>query len=83
MNLDGVREGRDVVDGSGRGSKVSEDMVVRGASTIEENVDIERGWRYKSGRGEVVVENGVERTILCVRGQRVSLRIQFFICVRK
>jgi hypothetical protein len=56
---DGVGEGRGMVDGGGRGSKVSEDMVVpvaafrlrvgdrvrtnsRGASTIEENVDIER-----------------------------------------
>jgi hypothetical protein len=28
VKLDGVGEGRDMVDGDGRGSKVSEDMVV-------------------------------------------------------
>jgi len=41
MKLDGVGEGRDVVDGSGRGSKVSEDVVVP-VATFRCELEIER-----------------------------------------
>lgn len=53
----------------------------RWTSTVEEDVNVERGGRQESGRGEVVVEDGVERAILCGSGQRAGLGIQLLVYV--